>query len=53
MEVWLGSPNGILSRARTDDLGAADTSHREAIAVGDISGDGWSDSRDPVQQQRP
>jgi hypothetical protein len=43
VEVWLGGPNGVLSRARTDDLGAADTSHPEAIAVGDISGDGWSD----------
>jgi hypothetical protein len=43
VQVWLGHADGRLTLAGANDLGLVDTSRGEAIAVGDLSGDGWSD----------
>lgn len=43
VEIWLGHPDGHLTRARANDLAGASVDDPAAIALGDVSGDGWAD----------
>jgi len=41
LELWLGHPDGHLTRS--DAVGMSGTTISDAMAVGDLSGDGWPD----------